>query len=215
MSQLILIIGRKENVKGKNSARKQIYIQSLDRDKDVTTWRGFFSSDFSIVQCTLCFSVKFCAAWWKLLRAHFLQQTSDERFRTRRACRSVSSLGLSCAVRLSKGTWGPCRPFPGAAAKGWRSNSLAFHLRGFMCVSALLQDTWTQRPVHTDRYRHRCTHTVQPTLPAISVWTKDILYIIFLSKGDNIPCNSLVSPCQMCQPDISITLWGTNILSRM
>ena len=114
MSQVILIIGRKETIKTKTVLENCRFVFSpLDGDKDVTQ----FSPDASIVERTLHFSVKFCAAWLRLLRAHFLPQTSDERFRTRRACRSVSSPGLSCAVGLCKAPGDPAarrgeRPSP-------------------------------------------------------------------------------------------------------
>lgn len=94
----------------------------LDQDKDAALCRG------------CCSGVKSCAAWLKLLRAHFLQQTSDERFRTRQACRSVSSRGLFFAVRLSKAPGDPAARrgehlLPGAAPKGGRAAHWPFICR--------------------------------------------------------------------------------------
>lgn len=133
---------------------------------------GLFSSDVSIVRCSLCFSVKFCSAWLKLLRAHFLQQTSDERFRTRQACRSVSSPGLSCAVRLSKAPGDPaCSKGRAPLAsrnccKRWQRNSLAIHLWGFLCVCVCVYqhhcriygpaDLCRQTDLDTDAHTHKC-----------------------------------------------------------
>lgn len=83
--------------------------------------------------------------------------------------------------QAEQGAWGPSRSkgrVPLAwrsCCKEWLSNSLAFHLRGFMCVSAPLQDIWTHRPVQTDRYRHRCTHTL----------TKCKLHFLQYLNGDN------------------------------
>lgn len=137
------------------------------------------------MQCTLCFSVKFCAAWIKPLRAHFLHQTSDERFRTRRACRSVSSLGLSCAVRLSKAPGDPAarrgeRPLPGAAAKAGGATRWPF-ICGASCV--YLHRCRIYGPTDLCRQTDTDTHTQSATFTSYNIcMDKTIFYLSFFSE---------------------------------
>lgn len=131
----------------------------------LTLWRGRFLR---------LRSVKFCVAWLKLLRARF--STSDVRWKVQ------NKMGLQVCEQprafLCKSGWARhsgTQPLEGESApclklqRGRQSNSVAFHLQGFMCVSALQQEMRTHRPVQTDRFRQRRRHTQSATSYNISI----------------------------------------------
>lgn len=142
----------------------------------LTLWRGRFLR---------LRSVKFCVAWLKLLRARF--STSDVRWKVQ------NKMGLQVCEQprafLCKSGWARhsgTQPLEGESApclklqRGRQSNSVAFHLQGFMCVSALQQEMRTHR--QTDLDKDADTHKVQPltTSASTSARTKQINFFFFL-----------------------------------
>lgn len=172
----------------------------------LTLWRGRFPR--------LC-SVKFFVAWLKLLRARF--STSDVRWKVQ------NKMGLQVCEQprafLCKSGWARhsgTQPLEGESApclklqRGRQSNSVAFHLQGFMCVSALQQEIRTHRPVQTDRFRQRCRHTQSATSYNISIsistdktnsFLKKTFFLEVAQKTRylGLPYNSLqFPPSQVC-----------------